>query len=201
MRKIGLYGGTFSPPHIGHVKAAEAFSALVNPETLLIMPAFIPPHKQTGDEASAFDRMEMCRIAFSGIESAEISDMEIARKGKSYTYLTLEALDSDEAEIYMLVGTDMFLTLDSWVNSERIFSLATICYVRREDDLENDAKIEEKRRLYESKYGAKILKVDCPALEISSTELRALIGAGSCEAEKYISPELLQFIRERGLYS
>ena len=200
MKKIGLYGGTFSPPHKGHVMAARAFASAINLDTLLIMPAFIPPHKQTCDEASPQDRIRMCEIAFSEVEHAEISDMEIARKGKSYTYITLEELSLDECEIYMLVGTDMFLTLDAWRCSEKIFKAATICYVRRECDSENDSKIDEKTLLYKEKYGAEIIKIDAPTFEISSSELRGLLAMGNPDAEKYLSVGLLDFIRERGLY-
>ena len=90
----------------------------------------------------------MCELAFSHISCAEISDIEIRRGGKSYTYLTLEQLKDDKTELYMLCGTDMFLTLDEWKNPEKIFALATVCYIRRETDSDLSAKIEQRIAFY-----------------------------------------------------
>ena len=98
--RLGIYGGTFSPPHKGHVEAAEAFSREMKLDKLLIIPTFVPPHKTTADDATPEQRLEMCRLAFSHIKNAEISDMEIKRGGTSYTYLTLEELSSRDVELF-----------------------------------------------------------------------------------------------------
>ena len=76
---LGVYGGTFSPPHCGHYHAAEAFIRAINPDRLLIIPTYIPPHKTETDGVTAADRLNMCRIAFSGLSGAVVSDMEIRR--------------------------------------------------------------------------------------------------------------------------
>ena len=85
MIRLGVYGGTFSPPHLGHIESAEAFYREMKLDKLLIIPTFIPPHKEAKDDASPEDRLEMCKLAFSHIPNTEISDMEIKRGGKSYT--------------------------------------------------------------------------------------------------------------------
>ncbi len=197
--RIGIYGGTFSPPHIGHVRAAEIFLHEMELDKLMIIPTFTPPHKEFHNEAGTDERLDMCRLAFSHIPSSEISDMEILRGGKSYTYLTLEELARDDAELYMLVGTDMMLTLDGWKNPERIFAAANICYVRRESDPETELMIDEKVRLYTERYGARIYAIQNDVIEISSSELRAAIAEGG-EKIKYLPPSVRDYIKDRGLY-
>ena len=147
MTKIGIYGGTFSPPHIGHIGAAKSFGREVELDEILIMPDFLPPHKQFDFEATENDRLEMCRRAFCGIDKVTVSDLEIKRGGTSYTSVTLEELSAPNRELYFLCGTDMFLTLDKWRRPEVIFKLATICCIRRESSLENDLLIESRTRV------------------------------------------------------
>ncbi len=196
--KLGIYGGTFSPPHKGHIEAARAFSDFMTLDKLLIIPALIPPHKFFGNEATATERIEMCRLAFSDIKNAEISDIEIRRGGKSYTYLTLEELASKECELYLLCGTDMILTFDEWKNFKRIFELATVCYVRREACSNVDEKIEAKISEYREKYQAKIVRIPNSITEISSTELREAMASGV--RSSLISDKVFDFIKKRGLY-
>lgn len=195
-RRVGIFGGTFNPPHIGHVSAAKAFLEQAELDDLIIMPAFIPPHKELDSLVSCEQRLEMCKIAFSEISGATVSDLEIARKGKSYTYLTLEELTSPDAELYFLCGTDMILTMDNWKNPEIIFSLANICYIRRETDAEKTALIEQKCNDYLAKYGAKVLPIDAEVIEISSSEIRNDFD----NASRYLSADVIDYITEAGLY-
>ncbi len=194
--RLGIYGGTFSPPHKGHIEAAEAFVKEMRLDKLLIIPTFIPPHKAASEEASPEYRLEMCRLAFSHIPNTEISDMEIKRGGKSYTYLTLEELKSEDNELFFLCGTDMILTFDQWKNYEYIFKLATICYARRECDGKNTEKIEEKIRQYE-KIGANIIKISHNVTEVSSTEIRESFDI---KDNPFLTPEVSEYIRNFGLY-
>ena len=196
--RLGVFGGTFSPPHKGHFQAAKAFLDELELDRLLIIPAYKPPHKEIDGSVSAEERIEMCRIAFSSLEKAEISDIELKREEKSYTYQTLEQLSADGREIYLLVGTDMFLTLGGWKNPDLIFSRCIVCYIRREND-DLDAEIREKTELYKSIYGAKILKINGDVLEISSTELRERIPSGDTVRE-YLSDGVVDFIKKKGLY-
>ncbi len=194
--RLGIYGGTFSPPHKGHTEAAEAFVREMKLDKLLIIPTFIPPHKATSEDASPEDRLEMCRLAFSHIPNSEISDMEIKRGGKSYTYLTLEELQDEGVELFFLCGTDMILTFDRWMRYEYIFKLASICYARRETDDEISLKIKEKTEQYK-KEGAEIFEIKHRVTEISSSEIRDSIDMSECE---YLTPEVLSYIKDRGLY-
>ena len=198
-RRVGIFGGTFNPPHIGHIEAAKAFVLEADLDELLIIPAFIPPHKEYLSSVGCDERLEMCRLAFSDIEKTKISDIEIARGGKSYTYLTLEDLAGDDRELYLLVGTDMILTMDEWKKPEIIFKLADICYVRRECDPSASVHIERKLMLYRDSFCARIHEIKNDVTEISSSELRAVLSSGR-DVSGYLTPSVEEFIKARGLY-
>lgn len=198
--RLGIFGGTFSPPHIGHVGALSAFAESLPLDKILVVPTFVPPHKEYNEEASSTERLEMARLAFSDISLVEISDMEIRRGGRSYTYLTLDELSGDGVELYFLCGTDMLLTLDSWKNFERVFSLCTICFVRREGDESLTPRIAEKILEYKEKWDARIIEIKASVIEASSTELRLGIKSKDDEILKKIPKKVLSFIKKRGLY-
>lgn len=198
-RKIGIYGGTFSPPHVGHVAAAESFAKAVAFDKLIIMPDFLPPHKRFDGNVSAEDRLNMCKLAFSHIKNVEISDLEIKRGGKSYTAVTLEELSSPDAELYFLCGTDMFLTLGEWYAPERIFRSATICYIRRESDSENTECIKKLSEEYKKEYSAKIMEIPGQIVEISSSDIRDLLK-NSAHSNSFLPEKVSEYIAKSGLY-
>lgn len=173
--KIGIYGGTFDPPHNGHINACKGFLKAFNMDRLLIIPTSIPPHKIKLTSVTGEQRFDMCTLAFAGLsEKIEISDMELKREGKSYTALTSAELLSEGAdEILLLCGTDMLLTFDTWYKFEYIFQNATIVCMRRENEKENDFLLLQKTNEYKEKYNAKIEFIDAPTVEASSTEIRA----------------------------
>ena len=197
--RTGIYGGTFSPPHAGHVGAARAFAEQMKLDELLIIPAAIPPHKEISGEDDPEKRLEMCKIAFSDIKCACVSDMEIKRGGKSYTVLTLRELTKEGRELFLLCGTDMITTLGSWYRADEIFSLCTPVAVRRENDPENTERICQKLDEYKEKYSVDVQSVDVEAIEISSSELRALISRGE-DCSAYLSKKIIDYIRENKLY-
>ena len=132
--RIGIYGGTFAPIHIGHVEAAKAFMVQMKLDYLFVIPAAIPPHKQIDESDDPIHRLRMCELAFEGVDGVVISDIEIKRGGKSYTYDTLTALSRPDARLFLLCGTDMVLTFDKWFRFEDIFKMCYPVYVRRESD-------------------------------------------------------------------
>ena len=198
-RRLGIFGGTFNPPHIGHVESAKSFIKALSLDKLLIIPTFIPPHKISDDMATPENRLEMCRLAFSGIPKCEVSDIEIKRGGKSYTYLTLESLSAPDTHLFLLCGTDMILTMDSWANPEVIFKLATICYARRENDELNNTSINEKIVIYRQKYGAEIVFLNTPVIEISSSEIRRKLRSGE-PYQEFLSTQVEKHIIDSELY-
>lgn len=199
MRLLGVYGGTFSPPHLGHLHAAETFRQVVQPDKLLIIPTYLPPHKTETDGVTAQDRLAMCRIAFSDLDDCEVSDMEIRRGGKSFTSETLQALTGVAERIALLVGTDMMLTLDAWHEPETIFRLADVYCVRREADNSLMQQIIDKNERYIKAYGKKVHVIDAPPLSVASTGIRDMLGKSG--SASMLDPRVLAYIRERGLYA
>ena len=198
-KRIGLYGGTFSPPHIGHMHAAKTFLTQGEIDELVIMPTYQPPHKVNKDGTSAADRLAMCRLAFAFSDHITVSDLEILREGKSYTSDTLRALSREGSRLVFLCGTDMFLTLDEWHEPEVIFALAEIACIRRESDEENDAEIARKAEEYRARFGAKLRFLTADAIELSSSEIRARIASGDTTAG-LLSDSVGAYIAEKGLY-
>ncbi len=198
MERIGIYGGTFSPPHNGHIHAARAFFDKMALDKLMIVPTFIPPHKMRNEATAPIDRLEMCRLAFSFSSHIEISDIEIRRQGMSYTSDTLRALSGDGKHLFFLCGTDMLLTLDSWHEPEVIFALADIVCVARENDAAVRIALEEKASLYRERFGARVHILEISAVELSSSEIRADIPKGSTWEGK-LSPSVVSYIKEKGL--
>ena len=199
--KLGIYGGTFSPVHVGHIKSAEAFTKSVGLDKLLIIPANIPPHKSADGIVEAETRLEMCRLAFDGVKNAEVCDIELRRKGKSYTFDTLtEMRKSVDGEIFLLCGTDMIATFDEWYRFEDIFGMATVVLSHRFGETKKERLAAEKKiKEYREKYGAKIITLDAPPVEISSTEIRRMIACGE-DASEYIPENEYAFIKEKELY-
>ena len=136
--KIVIYGGSFNPPHCGHVEAAMTISEQLKPDKLLIIPANIPPHKELAEGSpTALERLELTKLAFSDVPNAEISDMELHREGKSYTATTVELLKQQhpDAELYLAMGTDMLVTFEEWYMFRFLLETLTLAvFVRSEGE-------------------------------------------------------------------
>ncbi len=195
---IAFYGGTFSPPHIGHIHAARMFAEAIQPKKLLIIPSSIPPHKQIVNGADDQDRLEMCRLAFADISGAEVSDIEFHREGKSYTADTIAQLHEDYDRVAMLIGTDMLLTLDTWYHPAYIFSHAELYCFRRENDPEITSAIEMKNEEYFRKYHKRVIVLPGEAISVSSTQIRDALKSG--DTSELLTPAVAAYIKERGLY-
>ena len=199
MVKIGIYGGTFNPPHTGHLHAAVQAIKLLGLDKLLLIPDRIAPHKEIpAGSPTPEQRLQMLRIAASGEANMEVSDIELKREGPSYSYLTVEALREmyPDAELILLMGTDMFLSFHTWREPERIWKAAAIGVFYRGEKGEKEKILAQKASL-ETK-GAKVELVENQVLSISSTQLRRLI-AFRC-ADEFLPAGVGDYIRENGLY-
>ncbi|MBR6744581.1 MAG: nicotinate (nicotinamide) nucleotide adenylyltransferase [Clostridia bacterium] len=202
MMKVGIFGGTFNPIHKGHIEAAYAFLRCVEPDRLFVIPTKIPPHKAITAHDDPEIRLEMTRRAFAENEEfagrIEVSDIEIRSEGKSYTYYTLQKLKAmGFDDFYLYCGTDMLLSFDMWFRFEEILSMCTLAYASR---LENACpEAAEKIAMLRERYGARIIEIPLDPIEISSSEIRGTIAAGG-DASAYLTPAVLEFIGERGLY-
>ena len=196
--RTGIFGGTFSPIHAGHIKAAKAFLSELSLDVLYVIPDRIPPHKQITGKDDPWLRLEMVKKAFEGEAKIVVSDVELRREGKSYTVETLPEFTGN-GELFMLIGTDMFLSFDRWYRFRDIFEMCTLVLMVRESRESGlRAEIDKKKALYES-MGAKVCELTAEPFPISSTELRALIASGEDTGE-YIPAPVLDFIKEKGLY-
>ncbi len=197
--RVGIYGGTFSPVHVGHVAAARAFMEQMWLDILYVIPAGIPPHKTVKGDASTADRLEMCRRAFADMEGVIVSDLELRRTGKSYTVDTLRELHAPDGRLFLLLGTDMLLTLDSWREPEEIFHLAYPVYIRREADTSLDDIIIRKIADYHARFGKVVRRIQAPPIELSSSDVRAAVAAGR-PLDGLVPPAVAAYIDEKGLY-
>ena len=197
--RIGIFGGTFAPVHNGHIEAAKAFMEQMKLDYLYIMPACMPPHKQIDPSDDPVYRLRMCELAFSDIDGVLISDLEIKRGGKSYTYDTLVELSRPDARLFFMCGTDMVLTFDTWYRAEDLFKLCYPVYVRRENDPIMTQRIVEKINEYYQKYGVMFRRIVTEPITLSSTQIRKKVMAGE-DISKLVPARVADFIKENGLY-
>ena len=197
--RVGIFGGTFAPIHNGHVEAAKAFMEQMKLDYLYIMPACIPPHKQIDSSDDPIYRFKMCELAFSGVDGVLISDLEIKRGGKSYTYDTLVELSRPDVRLFFMCGTDMVLTFDTWYRAEDLFKLCYPVYVRREDDPIMTQRIVAKISEYYQKYGVMFRRIIVDPIEISSTQIRKKAARGE-DISSLVPEKVAKFIEENRLY-
>ena len=197
--RVGIYGGTFAPIHNGHVRAAKAFMEQMKLDYLFIIPAHLPPHKQIDESDDPIYRLRMCELAFEGVDGVVISDCEIRRGGKSYTYDTVKELQRENTRLFLLCGTDMVLTFDTWYRFEDILKMCYPVYVRRENDPLIGNRIVSKITEYYQKYGVMFRKIITDPVELSSTDIRAAVRSGK-DISTLVPPKVAEFIRENGLY-
>ena len=164
-----------------------------------MIPAGIPPHKQIDAADDPAHRLAMCERAFGGMEKVIVSDLEIARGGRSFTVDTLRALWGEDRRLFLLMGTDMMLTLDGWREPEEIFRLCYPVYLRRESDPVLEGQIVAKNQLYLEKYGKIVRRLVTDVIPLSSTEIRERIKSGA-EIGELVPPAVAQYVREQGLY-
>ena len=198
MAKIGLYGGTFNPIHEAHIHLVKDFAQQLGLAQVLLMPTFQPPHKEAHQLASPQDRLAMCRLAAQGDGRIRVSDLEIRRAGKSYTAETLEELHRlyPGNQWYLLMGEDMFLTIDHWRWPEKIYQLATLCAAPRSPD--GMEYLQRKASVLQAQ-GAQTLLCNIRFLPVSSTMVREAVAKGD-SLEGLVSPAVARYIGEKGLY-
>ena len=199
MERIGIYGGTFNPPHVGHIQAAKQAVAALGLTKLLVIPDRIVPHKEIpGNSPAPRQRLEMLKIALEGSANIEVSDLELNREGVSYTYQTVLQLKEryPEAELVLLMGTDMFLSFQSWKHPEIILENAALGVFYRGEKGEAGAIAARKAEM--EQQGAVVHLVQNPVIQISSTQMRRLL-AFRCAGE-FLPEGVLDYIRENRLY-
>ena len=197
--KIGIYGGTFNPPHVGHVLAAKQAVEALNLDLLLMIPDRIAPHKQMPEGSpDPRQRLEMLQLAVAGCDQIQVSDLELKREGPSYTYITVEDLRRQypEDELVLIMGTDMFLCFRSWRNPERILACCSLAVLYRGEKGEIRSVDEQKAEM--EAVGTKVYLIRNPVTAISSTDLRRMLVFGC--ADPFLPEAVGAYIRKHGLY-
>lgn len=198
MSKIGIFGGTFNPIHKGHIELANYCKKEIGLDKVILVPTYTPPHKNSDNLASADDRLNMCKIASAKFQDFEVSDIEIKRKGASYTYLTLEYLKDKfiNDTLYLLMGADMFLTLDSWKNPKQIFRCAKIVAIPRDD--ESYTKLVNYYENTIKPMGADAVILKSSVISVSSTKIRNNLKEQV--TNNLLDNDVLNYIKNNKLY-
>lgn len=196
MKQIAIFGGTFNPPHNGHVEMVKQVLNLNGIDRVLVMPSKIPPHK-SGNIVSAEDRAAMCQLAFGDIEGAEICLDELKLSGKSYTYNTLKHFaERGVKNPILIIGGDSLITLNKWYKFADILNMAEF-YVYYRENISKDSVMTAKKEL--EKIGGKISIINICPPNISSTEIREKVERNQ-DVENLVSAKVLEYIKAKKLY-
>lgn len=202
--KIGIFGGTFNPPHKGHVRMVEKMAEELELDKVIIIPNKIPTHKRCDDLADNRDRVAMCKLAFKN-PKFEISTMEMDRESDSYTIFTVDALKQKypNDDLYLIIGSDMFLIFHKWYKHKELLEKCVICVASRDND-ENIQKLRsyafEQLGVYMPQLDAKHIHISLlDAYEVSSSEIRERINQ---EKSLYglVDPEIIEYMESHRLY-
>ncbi|WP_100374585.1 nicotinate-nucleotide adenylyltransferase [Bacillus sp. FJAT-45037] len=189
MRRVGLFGGTFDPPHVGHLMLAEEVRVECRLDEVWFIPASTPPHKERSDMSSIDERLELVKIATRSNPHFQVSTIERDRGGRSYTIDTVKQLQREhpDVEFFFLIGGDMVESLASWVGIDELIELITFIGVNRPNTSPSTAYIEHVRH------------VDFAQIDLSSTMIRKRVAEGK-SIRYLVLNEVEVMIRESGLY-
>ena len=218
---IGLFGGTFNPVHIGHLRAALEVKEGFGLDEIVLIPAALPPHKDYGDVADAADRLHMLNLALEGDSGIRISDVELKRAGPSYTIDTVEHFKqvlSDQSHIYLIMGMDAFLEFDSWKSFDELLRRIPFIIISRpksgfsSDDsgrktierflnskISADYAFIESRQCFQSTEMQPVYTFQVTGLDVSSSRVRRLINEGR-SIRHLVPPEVVEYINTKELY-
>lgn len=188
MRKVGLLGGTFNPPHIGHLIIANEVKQVLSLDEVRLMPTAIPPHKHNPSDATPAQRLRMVQLAVEGADHLVESSFEINHGGVSYTYDTMKALKKAEPEtdFYFIIGGDMIDMLPQWFQIEALSELVKFVGVQRPGSTGRQSVIP-------------VEHIKVPTIDLSSTMIRQRVEAG--QSIQFLVPDsVISFIRQEGLY-
>jgi nicotinate-nucleotide adenylyltransferase len=199
--RLGIFGGSFDPIHLGHLILAECCREQQRLDQVWFMPAHTPPHKQNHTLVPGADRTEMLKLATGGHDSFHVSTLELDRGGVSYTVDTLERLKAADAtrELFLILGADSLADLPNWRDPERICELSTPIVVRRAGSVAPDFNVlspfvsSERVRHFES------AQVEMPLIGISSSDIRRRVAEG--RSIRFLTPRAVEkYIETHGLY-
>lgn len=198
MHKVGIFGGTLDPIHMGHLIIAQSAMQALSLEKVVFMPSGNPPHKNTMNITDAYKRLEMVKYAIDNNDNFMYSDFELKRDGIIYTSDTLKLLKDKykDIELYFIMGADSLLAIETWHEPENIFRLCNIVVADR--DLLNPELI-RKIQYLKQKYDAEIFHIESPLIDISSSYIRKCIKSGK-SIRYLVHDNVAKYIYENGIY-
>ncbi len=216
--RIGLFGGTFNPIHIGHITVSAEIKKAFELDRIIMVPSAIPPHKKSKEIADAGDRLEMTRLAVSNLEGYHVSDVEIKRSGPSYTVDTInhfKKILSADVSLYLILGIDAFLEIDTWMSYKELFTMLPLIVMSRPEKSnivtlehlesyvlnkisEGYAFQKEENRFVDNRYQP-IYVFNVTPCTISSTDIREKIRKRK-PIEELVPENVENYIRDKGLY-
>jgi nicotinate-nucleotide adenylyltransferase len=221
MKKIGIFGGTFNPIHNGHLKVGREVRQGFDLDKILLVPAAVPPHKKTENVAKARDRLEMIRLAIEKDPCFEVSDLELKRRGPSYTIDTVERFESifpENTRLYFIVGMDAFLDIESWKSYGELFRAIPFIVMSRPGLASGDGDkqrksprellisrvssgyvFDEKRNAFFHPEKKPVFLFDVAPVDISATMIRKRIKRGR-KIDGLVPEKVKEFIEKKGLY-
>ncbi|MFO8083387.1 MAG: nicotinate-nucleotide adenylyltransferase [Desulfobacterales bacterium] len=221
MKKLGLFGGTFNPIHLGHLTVAEEVREGFDLDQICFIPAAMPPHKQKKKVAEASDRLEMIRIAIADYEAFSVSDIELKRSGPSYTIDTLDYFKTiffEETQLYFIVGMDAFLDIETWKSFRQLFNATPFIVMSRPGALDEElekkvtvlkkilvSKVSPDYRFDSARYAffhrekMPVFLFDVTPVNISATMIREKISQGK-SITSLVPKKVKEYIESKGLY-
>ena len=199
MKRVGIFGGTFNPPHEAHHRLAMEAVRSCALDEVIVVPTFLPPHKQTKTLLPGEARLELCKFTFTE-PIFSFSDFELNKGGKSYTVETLRHFKAERPDelLFLILGSDMLLSFDRWYCWQEILSLCSLIVLTREHDITNEKLASYAREVLHLRNNAYHI-LQSPAQELSSTEIRALLRQGA-DVSRFLAQRAYQRILEKGYY-
>jgi nicotinate-nucleotide adenylyltransferase len=191
MTKVGIFGGTFDPIHLGHLITAQSVKEIRDLEKIIFIPAYISPHKTDAKPSSPDDRLNMIKLAVENIPFFDYSDIEIKKGGISYTVDTLRELKQVYDKIEFIIGYDNIFTFHNWKEPDEIFKLAKIIVLKRRSSHPPE---------FEDKYYHQAIFVETRGIEISATDIRERVKTG-LPINFLVPPDVMKYIYKQKLYT
>ena len=201
LRSLGILGGTFNPPHLGHLAIARHALRELSLARVVLMPARMPPHKQVEHDPGAARRLEMCRLLVADVERVSVCALELEREGPSYTVDTLSAIHAThpEAELTFIVGADIAATMSAWHEPRRLCELADVAIAARSGSDRRDVLAALAPLAPLAPPAQRVRFLDSPLLDVSSSLVRER-AAAERPLEQLVGAGVAEYIVEHGLY-
>ena len=190
-KRIGIFGGSFDPPHLGHLVIAELACRELKLDVVYLVPAYLPPHKIGISQTTPADRLAMTRLAVRNVRQLAVSDAELRRKGVSYTVDTVRTFRRrfPKAELFLIIGSDSLMQFHSWKSPQRILKEVSLAVYRRPGWARHKTK----------HAAGEVLWLHGPIMRVSSTEIRSRVARGK-PIHDLVRRNVSDFIMRRGLY-